>query len=152
MRGYASFVFQSEPVEPDLEQFRGKAGAVLLKEWLEKSDFQVQRNLQEFPRAWVVHEARRTETPTGLTRENREAPMQEIIYEDDPLWHDEGRHAFDARRVAWVHNDTMADLNPFLSGRPPRPSEAVKIEYPSPQKVVLDVTLESPGLVILADR
>ena len=151
LRGYASFVFQAEPVFPDPARFRGKEGEPLLKEWLSNHDFQVQRNVQEFPRAWVVHEGRRIEAPTQLSRENREGAMQEIIYADDPIWHDEGRHAFDPRRVAWVHKDTIVELNPFLSGEPVRPSETVKVDYPSPQNVVLDVSLDSAGMVVLAD-
>jgi hypothetical protein len=150
-RGYASFVFQSEAVYPEPERFQGKKGADLFKDWLENHDFQVQRNLQECPRAWVVHEARRTRPLTELSRENREAALQEIVYADDPIWHDANRHAFDPRRVAWVNNDVIAELGPFLSGRPPRISETVKVNYPSPQCAVLDVSLESPGLVVLAD-
>jgi hypothetical protein len=151
MRGYASFMFQSEAVDPKPERFRGKNAAALLEEWVDNHDFQVQRNLQELPRAWVVHEARTIRPSTELSRENREDAMQEIIYADDPLWHDPDRHAFDPKRVAWVDNDMMAELRPFLSGRPPRPSETVKVEYPSPQIAVLEVSLESAGLVVLAD-
>jgi hypothetical protein len=150
-RGYASFIFQSEPIEPNPEKFQGKAGAGPLKDWIEFHDFQVQRNLQECPRAWVVHEVRTTEPITNLTREGREKAMQEIVYEDDPIWHDPERHAFDPRRVAWVNSDKIAEIGPFLSNRPVRASEAVKVEYPSPQRAVLDVTLETSGLVILAD-
>ena len=40
---------------------------------------------------------------------------------------------------------------PYLSGKRPRPSETVKVTYPNPQQAVLEVTLESPGLVVLAD-
>ena len=40
---------------------------------------------------------------------------------------------------------------PKLSGQPPRKSESVKVRYPNPQRAILDVTLESTGLVILSD-
>ncbi len=42
-------------------------------------------------------------------------------------------------------------LAPFLRGGPPRPSESVEVAYPSPGRAELDVTMESPGLVVLAD-
>jgi uncharacterized membrane protein YfhO len=42
-------------------------------------------------------------------------------------------------------------LQPYLSGASPRPIEAVKVSYPSPQQAELDVTLDQPGIVILAD-
>jgi hypothetical protein len=151
MRGYACFTFQTESVGPDPERFRGKEGAPVFKEWLENHDYQVLRNLQEHPRAWVIHEARSIRPFTELSRENREEAMQEIVYADDPLWHDDNRHAFDARRVAWLNNDIIAELSPYLSGRATRASETVKVDYPSPQTVVLDVTLESAGVVVLAD-
>jgi hypothetical protein len=150
-RGYASFVFETEPVEPKPDQFLGKAGAGRLKEWVEQNDFQVQRNLQEFPRAWVVHDARTIRPATELSRENREDAMQEIVYADDPIWRDPERHAFDPTRVAWVASDMMNELTPFLSHQQHQPSETVKVEYPSPQKAVLDVSLKSAGLVVLAD-
>ena len=150
-RGYASFLYQSERVDPKPQRFQGKTGAAPLKDWIENHDFQVQRNLQEHPRAWVVHEARTTRPVVGLSRESRDDAIQEILYADDPLWHDENRHAFDPRRVAWVNNDEMNQLGPFLSRHPPRSSETVKVDYPSPQNAVLEVTLESAGLVVLAD-
>jgi len=101
--------------------------------------------------------------------------MQEITYDDDPIWSSRERHSFDPHRVAWVERDPppawwkggllswirsllgweeegrLARLEPFLRGGAPRPSEAVKATYPSPQRVELDVKLESPGLVVLAD-
>ncbi len=38
-----------------------------------------------------------------------------------------------------------------LSGKTTRPSEKVEVNYPNPQQAVLEVTLDSPGLVVLAD-
>jgi uncharacterized membrane protein YfhO len=59
--------------------------------------------------------------------------------------------AHDPRAVAWVEVDLKRELQPFLSGRPPRSTETVKVSYPTPQRADLEVTLESPGLVILSD-
>ena len=42
-------------------------------------------------------------------------------------------------------------MRPYLSGQTTRPSETVKVTYPNPQQAVLEVNLESPGIVILAD-
>ena len=39
----------------------------------------------------------------------------------------------------------------YLSGLPPGPSEKVRVTYPSPQQAALEVDLESPGIVVLAD-
>jgi uncharacterized membrane protein YfhO len=45
----------------------------------------------------------------------------------------------------------LSEIAPSLSGRPARPTEIVKVTYPTPQRVELDATLESAGLVVLAD-
>ncbi len=77
--------------------------------------------------------------------------MQEILYADDPIWNKRHDRAYDPRRLAWVGNDEFQHVRAGLSGKTPRPSEAVKVTYPNPQQAVLDVTLDSPGLVVLAD-
>src|SRR5262249_40166902 len=59
--------------------------------------------------------------------------------------------AFDARAIAWVDRDHIMELGPYLSGRRPSPTEAVRVTYPTPQRAELEASLESPGLVILAD-
>ncbi len=107
--------------------------------------------MNEYPRAWVVHDARAIKPGVGLSRESRTDAMQEIIYADDPIWHDDAQHAFDPRTLAWVDNDQISDLRGFLSGGPPKNSERVRVTYPSPQTAVLDVALESAGIVVLAD-
>jgi hypothetical protein len=53
--------------------------------------------------------------------------------------------------LAWVEDDKRTELGPYLSGRPPWPTETVKVTYPTPQRAELEASLESPGLVILAD-
>ena len=45
----------------------------------------------------------------------------------------------------------MSALRPNLSGEKTKASEAVKVSYPDPQHAVLEVTLDSPGVVVLAD-
>ena len=86
--------------------------------------------------------------PSGKANDNA---LREILFANDPLWHDPARRVFDPRTTAWVNLDTMAELRPFLSGLAPRPSEAVKVTYPTPQRAELEVSLETPGLVVLAD-
>ena len=56
-RGYASFLFRSERIYPN----PGTPGEInvenLSKDWIDNHDVQVLRNLDELPRAWVVHDA-----------------------------------------------------------------------------------------------
>jgi hypothetical protein len=146
-RGYAAFWFQSDPVYPDSEALGRPGGAEALKA-SRVQDYQVRRNQNELPRAWVVHDARWHRPVTGLSRDGI---LQEILYPDDPIWHDEARRAFDPRRLAWLEDDKQSELGPYLSGGMSWPSERVEVRYPTPLSVELEATLESPGLVVLAD-
>ena len=150
-RGYASFLHECEPVYPDPARFRGPGGAEALKTWTEEQDFQIFRNRQEFPRAWVVHAARKLEPIGRLSRDAQKLAMQEITYADDQLWSDRNLHAFDPHHYAWVEGDQVGQLLSVLPGASPRPTETVQVRYPNPQRTELDVTLETPGLVVLAD-
>ena len=73
------------------------------------------------------------------------------MYAGDRIWNDSTQRVYDPRNLAWVGNDDMTALGPYLSGERPRASETVRVNYPNPQQAVLEVNLESPGLVILAD-
>jgi hypothetical protein len=77
--------------------------------------------------------------------------MQEILYSDDRIWHDSTLTAFDPRQLVWIEKDKQVELRAFLSGKPPRSTETVKVSYPSPQRVELESNLESSGIVVLAD-
>ncbi len=117
----------------------------------EREDFQVLRNRAAFPRAWVVHKGRFLAPIVGLGRAERDAPMQEILYSADPLWYEQGRTVFDPREIAWLDKGKEAELAAYLPGNAPQPSEMPRITRYEPQRVELDVDLQRPGLVILAD-
>lgn len=46
---------------------------------------------------------------------------------------------------------TRSELAPYLSDQLPSANEMVTVRYPSPQRAELDVTVDSPGIVILSD-
>jgi len=150
-RGYASFLFRSERIYPNPGALRGPNVEKVSKEWMDHRDFQVWRNLDELPRAWVVHDARWVDSVATPSRNARDVTMQEILFANDPLWHDATRRPFDPRTLAWVDHDQKTELAPYLSGQPPKPVETVEVTYPTPQRAELEASLESPGLVILAD-
>ena len=150
-RGHAAFLFNSESVLPEPDKFQGPNGAETARSWIETRDYKVLRNRQHLPRAWIVHDARITVPVTGLAPESRSQAMQEILYGADEIWNDATQVAFDPRRIAWVGYDDALSLRPYLTGEVTRPSETVKVTYPSPQLAVLEVNLESPGIVVLAD-
>jgi hypothetical protein len=150
-RGYASLLFQSEQIYPDPGRFGGPGGKQKAREWIDNRDFKIIRNLAEYPRAWIVHRARATVPVGGLSRAAPSAAMQEILYAGDPMWYDAEQSVYDPRTLAWVDKDAFTAIGGLLSGQPTRSSEVVKVAYPDPQHAVLDVRLDSPGLVILAD-
>ncbi len=79
--------------------------------------------------------------------------MDEILYQDDELWHVEGRKVHDPRVLAWLEVDPAdrTSIARSLSGAVPEPSETVAIDRYEPQRVELTAHLESPGLVVFAD-
>jgi hypothetical protein len=146
-RASAAFRFESELIYPEQGRFDGPRGKDDFKKWIDTQDYQVLRNDQEFPRSWVVHRARPIKPGAEPARED----AKEILYSGDLFWNDPTRPIFDPRAVAWVNETDLAQIMPHLSGGPPSKSEAVTVRYPDPQHVTLDVTLDSSGLVILAD-
>jgi hypothetical protein len=150
-RGYASFLPHSTPVYPAPGDFEGPGGAERQNAWAESEDFQIFRNEEAFPRAWVVHAARYLNPVTGLGRAERDLPMQEILFNNDPLWHEPGRPVYDPHELAWVEGDKKRELFPYLPGPYTSPTESVTITHYGPQRVEIDAELDRPGLVVLAD-
>ncbi len=150
-RASAAFRFESELVYPEAGRFDGPHGKEDSKHWIDSQDYEVLRNAQEFPRSWVVHIARPIQSFEESSRDLRAAAMKEILYAGDLFWNEQGLTPFDPRGVAWVDSADIARIAPKLSGLPPEKSETVKVRYPDPQRVILEVTLQSSGLVILSD-
>jgi hypothetical protein len=150
-RASAAFRLESELIYPEKGRFDGPQGKEESKKWMDTKDFEVLRNEQEFPRSWVVHNATAITPVEGPSREPRAEARREILYAGDLFWNDATLTLFDPHAVAWVNGADLAQIMPKLSGQSPRKSELVKVRYPNPQNAILEVTLESPGLVILAD-
>ncbi len=153
-RGFATFLQRSERVYPEPGTLEGTENKQAGLEWIETEDFQIMRNLDEHPRAWVVHDARTIPPIAGLSLEERKKSMQEIVYSNDAFWHDSTMQVYDPLQLAWVDKDQLVELAPYLPdmrGSSRRRSEPVKVNYPSPQRVEIEADLERPGLVVLAD-
>ncbi len=150
-RGIASFLPDSERVYPPLDEFEGATGREKQIEWSERVDYQILRNLAAYPRAWVVHSVRSTRPIEGLDRESRAEPMMDMLYQGDVLWNELGRQVHDPRTVVWLDQLSAIELRNYLRGSPVRESETVKVTRHDSQQVELDVSLDSPGVVILAD-
>jgi hypothetical protein len=144
-RGFTSLLPDSASIYPEL--FVGPDAKALREEWGRNEDVQVFRNRAAFPRAWVVHQAIPIGEKPRMTTAARQSLLTQILYQDDELWHIDGLQPTDFRRVAFV--EATADQLSKLSGAG---LEAVHVlEKGDPSQVELDVTLASPGLVILAE-
>jgi hypothetical protein len=150
-RSSAPFLFQANLIYPPPDSFTGPEAADRARQWAETRDFRVVRNLVEFPRAWVVHRVREAAPDSERLRDRRNRTLAEIRYNPDPVWNDASRSAYDPHQLAWISRDDLPAIRPYLSGRITGPSETVHVSYPAPEHAVLDVSLDSPGLVILAD-
>jgi hypothetical protein len=150
-RGYASFLNESERIDPPPDAFRGPAGPERRRRWSDREDYQVFRNRAAFPRAWVVHSARFLAPTAGSDPVVRLDAIREMTYSADALWYIPGRRVYDPHLVAWLDPDRRSELAEFLPDTAPRPGELPTITGYGPQRVEIDVTLDQPGLVVLSD-
>ena len=149
-RGYAAFLPRRNRSTPPPEAFQGRGRGRRVQNRVETQDFQVRRNRRvHSPRLGGPRRA--AAGPRCGPGPDERRPMQEMLYADDPIWHDPSQTAFDPRRLVWIA-ERRSTPAPRLPGRGSASgSETVKVDYPSPQRAELDVKLETPGIVVLAD-
>jgi hypothetical protein len=140
-RAYAAFVADADRIFPPPGAFQGPDGPERRRRWVESSDFQVFRNRNTYPRSWVVHDARFFPRRSSSDRALRDAALRAML--------DSG--SSDPRRTAWLEADSRPALAGTLPGTPPLPSESPQITRHNPQRIEIDLALERPGLVVLAD-
>jgi hypothetical protein len=151
-RGIATFLPNTRPIAPEfLLDPRAARDPGPIQRWALDEDWQILRNEAAYPRAWVVHSARIIAPIRGLRRKDREAAMEELLYQADPFWFEPGREVFDPRARAVVETDDTPRVLASLSGWSTQATEAPRIVAYEPQRVEIAVDLQSPGLVILAD-
>ena len=148
-RSYAAFLDQTELIFPDPVVMTGSDRRGEGTSWLHNKDVQVRRNKTAFPRAWVVHNLR-TIRPLGpLQSAGRDGLGVRIGFGDDLTGSSLGTPAADLPTVAYVEaDDPGVAIDPVAR---PGESEAVRVRYDGPTRVVLDARRETPGLIVLAD-
>jgi hypothetical protein len=124
--------------------------------WREYEDWQLLRNTDAFPRAWLVHFLRVREPVTGMNPSPKAGDsklelMRNLVYKEDPFWSVPDRQVYDLRSMAFVETDEPQGLAGYVSRTPVSPTENVAITGYEPQRVELVANLERPGLVVLAD-
>jgi hypothetical protein len=150
-RGIASFVDRSVRIHPAPGAFEGVEGKAREDAWASEHDYQIRRNLDEFPRAWVVHDSRAFPAFRALSQEGRAVSMQEILFSNDLSWHDPARTVYDPRRYVWLEDSVRPELADYISGGYSSKTEAVRVVRRESDRVELEATLDRPGIVVLSD-
>lgn len=149
VRGFASFLDQTELVYPSSEVLHEEPMPGRGEPWAVRQDWQLRRNKAAYPRAWLVHSAR-VRSP-ARDPEARGEMMRALAFMNDPIWFEPDRPVLDLRQTALIEVDDKEGLKGVLSPTPVGPSESVTVVEHGPQRVVLRAALDHPGLVILAD-
>ena len=150
-RGAAAFLQEIERIYPPTNAWEGPDSEKRQQEFLRNSDFQIVRNPNAFPRAWVVHDVRLAPPIEGLSRMQRKDPMEEMLYNGDSLWEDETRHVLDLKSIAILETSNGAAFARYRSHGPTGFDETVNVKLINPQRVELEVSMNRPGFVILSD-
>jgi hypothetical protein len=135
-RGFGSFLENTERIIPPKDAFLGPSGAEAERAWANQSDYQIRRNLAAFPRAWVVHDGR----PRAARLPRQPGPISGIPSGIDPA------------KTAWLRAEDLQLAAQFLDGGAPEAIERPQVDDRDPSRIVIDVLLGRPGLLILADR
>ncbi len=150
-RAYGSMLENTEVIYPIPGTFSEDPGSERARDWVRTSDFQVRRNLACFPRAWVVHQARFIPNTNDVDRQSRNGPIQDILYSGERLWKQPGRAVFDPRQIVWIDQADRELVRNGLSQAPATTNEKAAITRYEPTRIEIDATLETPGMLVLAD-
>jgi hypothetical protein len=119
--------------------------------WIARQGWQLLRNRNAFPRAWIVHEALARKPSVASSDTERTALIQDLIVHSDPLASGTGRPVYDLRESAFVESDDPSFLSTRLPGGRTSSTESVAVTRSTPHQVEIRAVLERPGLVVLAD-
>jgi Bacterial membrane protein YfhO len=150
-RGIAAFLDQTERIYPPMDAFQGPGGRDREIDWIKNHDYQILRNLSVYPRAWVVHGGRFLPPIAGMNREDRQRPMEEILFANDLIWKSPTRVVYDPKTMAWLEADDRVALRPYLHGSSDGSVDDVRVDRYESDRVEIEADLARPGLVVLAD-
>ena len=149
VRGFASFLNKTDLVHPAGEVLYDTRASDGVEPWRIRQDWQLRRNRAAYPRAWIVHHAR--VRPPATHPEARADLMRTLVFMNDPIWTEPDRPVFDLRQSAIIETEDAEAIGGTISRTPVGPRETVTITRHEPQRVELEVSLDLPGFVILAE-
>ena len=147
-RAIASFLPNTEVVAPNAKTLSSEEAIRL---WDENEDWQILRNRQVLPRAWIVHDVRVRPPLDSIESADSKSIKRSLLYQGDPLWTIPGRPVENPRTTAWVQTGTLPD-GMKMDGEPPSESESVVITHEEPGHIVMEAVLERDGLVVMSSH
>jgi hypothetical protein len=131
----------------------GARNPILAQSAITEDDYVVVRNPEYLPRAWVVHQAEFIAPIFGLLREDRTKPMERLLSRPRDaglaIWESAGPE-FPIRERAMIETWAPEKLAPFLAPARTNEREQVRFDVYRPGHLEMDVHLEAPGLVTVA--
>lgn len=120
----------------------------------EHDDYQLLRNEDFYPRAWVVHRLIAHPPIYGMGRAARNDLMRQILYPGgDGLWREsalDGR-VRDPRREAWIEHADPAFVATLQPDAPGEPTSTCRFTRYDPDLLELDVETTARGVLVLAE-
>lgn len=153
-RAHFSFLFDVEQISRRKEGMTAAAAAQFDENWKTAEDWHLYKNKHPSPRCWIVHQAEFRAPIRGFSRQSREqrqSLIESLVYGGDFLWNRPNRQVQDLRSKAFIEIEEQGDLFKSLSFRGTDPSETAEIVADDDPRVVIEVQLKSPGIVVLAD-
>ncbi|HVJ82084.1 MAG TPA: hypothetical protein VNC50_13530 [Planctomycetia bacterium] len=134
----------------------GRPLPVLAQSAADADDFLLLENPYAFPRAWVVHAAEFIKPISGLRRADRQPHVERLVYRPRDaglaIWNSSAeRVEFPLRSSVMLESAQPAKLTDYISGGPTAPSETPIFRRYEPGRVEIEVSLERPGFLVLAD-
>jgi len=131
----------------------GVAAPILAESGFKEEDFLLLKNVEAFPRAWIVHDADVHPPVWGLKREDRARTMERLLYRPKDgglsIWQDGVEYPLRSK----VHVETADALavRPFISGGLTEKNETVRFLQDVPGFVELEAVLKRPGFVVVSN-
>jgi hypothetical protein len=131
----------------------GEPAPVLAESPFKEQDYLLLKNVEAFPRAWVVHDAEIQPPIWGLKRSDRSRTMERLLYRSldgrIPIW--ENGVEYPLRRRVLIETSDSAAVSAFAGGGPTAKNEGVRFLRDEPGRVEMEAELERPGFVVVSN-
>jgi hypothetical protein len=131
----------------------GSRSAKLAESPPQNDDYVLLKNVEAFPRAWIVHDAEVQPPVWGLKRADRQRTMERLLYRgfDGALQIWKGGVEYPLRSRVQIENADSAALMPFITGGPTAKNDIVRFLRDEPGRIEMEADLDRPGFVVISN-